>query len=474
MLPSEGHRDRWRRLATRLVAGVLFLAWLAPAAAGQIPDITVTQGPEPQVPAGTILTMFRHSDQTKYWVSGQMNFIVQFHPSFYAQYSGPNSLQPEAAQANSRLLTMYMGYQFNQSIEVLADVESASGLGFSGTYGAAGFPNLDATRDPMLNATPYLARLMYHQVFALSSEKKEANRGPLSLFTLLPVRRLEVRVGKFSMVDFFDVSGVGGDSHLQFMNWAVCQNPGYDFAADPRGYTWGVVFEYQSPKWGLRFGEGLMPQGNGLEWNLRKANTSNFEFELHRGPWKRKDGIIRVLAYVNNANMGIYQYANEQYLSGKVVPPDITAHPEWVTTKYGFGVNFEQQLSANVIVGGRFGWNNGKTETWSFTEVDQVFAGGVGFIGRQWKRNYDRAGLAFFVNGITSEHARYLSFGGLGMVLGDGGLTYGREKALESYYTAHVWRGLYVSGDVQYVVNPGYNQVRGPVVVPSLRLHLEL
>jgi hypothetical protein len=456
-----------------MVMGILM--WLTPLLTAQIPDVTVTQSPTPEVPAGTILTMFRHSDTTKWWVSGQMNFIFQFHPSFYALYSGPHSLQNDSANANSHVETLYTGYQFNHSIEVLADFEQAGGVGFSGTFGAAGFPNIDNIREPYPSAQPYLARLMYHQVFALSSEEKEASRGPLSLFTTLPERRLEIRAGKFSIVDFFDTNAVGGDSHLQFMNWAVNQNAAYDFSADPRGYTWGVIIEYQSPKWGLRFAEGLMPNaGNGLEWNLRKANTSNFEFELHRGFLKKQDGIIRVLAYINNANMGIYQYANEQYLSGQVVPPDITDHPEWVTTKYGFGLNFEQTLGKNVLMYGRFGWNNGKTETWSFTEADQTVAAGVGFIGAMWKRNYDRAGAAFFNNGITSEHGRYLSFGGLGSVLGDGGLTYGRETGIETYYTAHIWRGMYVGADVQYIVNPGYNQVRGPVVVPSLRLHFEL
>jgi carbohydrate-selective porin OprB len=137
-------------------------------------------------------------------------------------------------------------------------------------------------------------------------------------------------------------------------------------------------------------------------------------------------------------------------------------------------VNFEQALSANILTYGRFGWNNGKTETWSFTEADQTVAGGVGFIGHLWKRNFDRAGVAFLGNGITSEHARYLSYGGLGIVLGDGGLTYGRETGIETYYTAHIWRGLYLGPDIQYIVNPGYNQARGPVVVPSFRLHVEL
>ena len=46
-------------------------------------------------------------------------------------------------------------------------------------------------------------------------------------------------------------------------------------------------------------------------------------------------------------------------------------------------------------------------------------------------------------------------------------------RILESYYTLHLWRGVYPSFDLQYVWNPGYNRDRGPVIVPSLRLHLE-
>jgi hypothetical protein len=55
----------------------------------------------------------------------------------------------------------------------------------------------------------------------------------------------------------------------------------------------------------------------------------------------------------------------------------------------------------------------------------------------------------------------------------DGKLNYGRENIIESYYTLHLWRGIYPSFDLQYLVNPGYNRARGPVIVPSLRLHVE-
>ncbi|MGO9166272.1 MAG: carbohydrate porin [Candidatus Sulfotelmatobacter sp.] len=53
-------------------------------------------------------------------------------------------------------------------------------------------------------------------------------------------------------------------------------------------------------------------------------------------------------------------------------------------------------------------------------------------------------------------------------------MNYGREPIVESYYNGHAWRGLFYAVDVQYINNPGYNRDRGPVWVPSFRLHVEI
>src|SRR5262249_23371222 len=163
-------------------------------------------------------TMFPHFKEGRFWISGQINIIYQTNLPFSAEYSGPNSFKPDHEQATSHVMTLYTGLQFTNSAEILVDFEHDGGLGLSGALGVAGFPNLDAVRDPTLGQAPYLSRLMYHQVIALSRDKIEADRGPLSTFSELPSRRLEVRLGKFAIVDFFDVNSVGTDSHLQFLN----------------------------------------------------------------------------------------------------------------------------------------------------------------------------------------------------------------------------------------------------------------
>ena len=80
---------------------------------------------------------------------------------------------------------------------------------------------------------------------------------------------------------------------------------------------------------------------------------------------------------------------------------------------------------------------------------------------------------AFVANGIVAAHQQYLAMGGLGFLLGDGGLTYRPEKIVEGFYTAHLWRGFFVSYDFQHINNPGYNQARGPVAISAFRFHTD-
>ena len=175
-------------------------------------------------------------------------------------------------------------WQLRSTTEFFVDVETADGGGVSDALGLAGYINVDVVRNPQLGPIPYLARAMVRQIIPLSTETIEAERGPFSLATRLPVRRLELRAGKFGMADFFDVNGPGSDSHSQFLNWTVVNNGAYDYAADTRGYTVGVIAEYHDRTWAFRFAETLMPKvanGPDLDWNLGRARAENFELELH-------------------------------------------------------------------------------------------------------------------------------------------------------------------------------------------------
>ncbi len=447
----------------------------APNATATAPSRTATADADPSTdPAPE--SMFPRLKDDRFWLSGQANFIFQTNPSFFAKYSGPHSLGPNYQKATSRVLTFYSGVRLTGSTEILVDIEETGGAALSKGFGLAGFTNLDIVRNPLLSKTPYVARAMFHKVFALSKDKIGNERNPLSLFAELPKRRLEVRVGKFSMPDFFDQNSAGSDTHLQFLNWTVDNNGAYDYAADTRGYTVGGVADYEDPKFSFKFAEALMPKiANGIDlvWKPWQAHAENIEFDWQHGFLPKKPGVIRLIGYANHANMGIYRQAVAQFEAGTVPLPEITDHPWHITLKYGFGINVEQNLSPNFVAFARWGWDNGRTESFAYTEVDETFLEGLGVYGAKWHRKQDRAGIAFVSNGICKDHQTYLADGGLGFLLGDGHLTYGRENILEAYYTAHVWRGIYLAPGVQHINNPGYNQDRGPVTVPSFRAHVE-
>ncbi|MGC2402945.1 MAG: carbohydrate porin [Acidobacteriaceae bacterium] len=420
--------------------------------------------------------MFPHFKDTRFWLSGQANFIFQTHPPFFAAYSGKNSLSPNYEKATSRLVTLYTGVRLNRSTELLVDIEEAGGAALSTGLGLAGNTDLDIVRNPLLSKAPYLGRALIHKVFALSKDKIENQRSYLSLFEELPRRRLELRFGKFTMPDFFDLNSVGSDTHFQFINWTTDNNGAYDYAADTRGYTIGLTADFEDRNWGFRFAEALMPKvANGIDLVYRpwQVHAENWEYELRHGLIPKKSGVVRLLAYTNYANMGIYRDAIASFEEGLTPIPEITNHPWHITRKYGFGVNVEQNLTRYLTAFARFGWDNGKTESFAYTEVDQTSAEGLGANGAWWHRKQDRSGIAFISNAICKDHQTYLAEGGFGFLLGDGKLNYGRENILEAYYTAHVWRGIYVAPGLQHINDPGYNRDRGPVLVPSFRAHVE-
>jgi len=432
--------------------------------------------PDAPPPSPVPATFFEHSNTAKWWISGQANFIFQAHGDFYAAYSGQNSLKNTAEQAISRVLTLFTGYEFTPNSVIYLDVEEAGWGGISGALGLAGYTNLDVVRNPGLSQAPYIGRLFYEQIIPFSSEMVESERTPLALQTKLPVKSLSIRFGKFSLADFFDNNVGGTDSHYQFLNWTADNNGAWDYAADTRGYTVGLMLDYEDRNWGIRFAETLMPKvanGPNLDADIARARAENVELEL-RYPWfHNRHTTLRLLNYVNHGDMGDYSQSVALYLKGITPTPEITATQVQGTIKNGFGINLEQELSKDVFFFGRWGWADGKKESFCYTEAESTIAAGIYSKGAQWHRTLDRAGAVFISNGISAAHQSYLAHGGLGFLLGDGGLTYGRETIEEAFYDAHIWRGAYLSVDYQHINNPGYNQVRGPVSVPGLRLHLE-
>ena len=429
--------------------------------------------------------MAPHPENGRYWVSGQANSILQMHGHFRSPYEGPNSLIDDFETKASEVATLYLGYQLRPSsrynTELIADFENAGGRGISQSLGLAGETNLDVVRNPTLSTAPYLARGEIHQIFGLTDKMVDQDRDPFSLATQVPERRFEVRVGKMGLPDVFDVNSVGSDSHLQFTNWTIDNNGAWDYAADTRGYTVAGMLEYDDRIWSARYAIAAMPtiaNGITLDWAISRANGQNWEFELRKGlgaPFlnSKREGAVRILSFVNHGHMGDYRESVQQYLAGKIPTPDITKTERFGAVKYGFGFNTDQEVTDSLRLFGRVGWNEDRHESFCYTEVGQTILFGGDYNGQSWHRLNDKVGVAFVSNAIKRDHQNYLHYGGLGFLLGDGNLRYGREDILEWYYNAHLWRGLYGALGGTQILHPGYNTDRGPVYVTTVRAHID-
>jgi high affinity Mn2+ porin len=418
-----------------------------------------------------------HLIADRIWISGQANFIFQAHNPFHSPYSGANSFQSRVeTTALSRVLTLYTGIKLTRWTEFIFNAEEAGGKGLSQALGIAAFTNLDVVRNPSLGQDVYAARYFIHETFPLTADRVEEQPNPFYLQRSIPRQRIEFTMGKMGLVDFFDLNAVGSDSHLQFTNWAIDNNGAYDYAANTRGYTVAAMLSYAGPKFEVRYAEALMPtvaNGIDLEADLRKARADNLELEWKPQWFQGLDTHIRPLAYLNHANMGDYGQAIAGYLQHVDKVPDITLYRHQGTLKQGFGLNVEQELPANFRAFMRAGWNEGHHESFAYTEMNSTLAFGFELPGDAWGRKEDQIGSAFETGGISNKHREYLALGGLGFILGDGRLNYGREQVSETYYNAHLVAGLYMAVQLSYINNPGYNRDRGPVVVPGVRAHVD-
>jgi high affinity Mn2+ porin len=422
--------------------------------------------------------MFPHTEKNRFFAAGQANIIFQANTPFHSPYEGVNSFESRGAYKTSLVGTLYLGAQLvrnpRYSTDLIVNFESAGGRGLSQALGLAGFTNLDVVRNPNLGSKPYLARIQIRQTIGLTSKMIAHDRDQGTLPSEVPEKRVEVRIGKMSLPDTFDANGVGSDSHLQFTNWTIDNQGAWDYAADTRGYTWGAIASLETPKYTVRYGIATMPtvaNGIDVDYALRRASGQNMEF-VARDAAGLKGTTVRVLSFVNHADMGTYRVANRIALATGTTP-DVTTTRVQGTVKYGFGLNLEQQLPGNFRAYGRFGWNEGQHESFAYTEVDQSISGGLDYNPVAWGRSQDRMGIAFVSNAIKQDHQHYLAMGGLGFLLGDGKLNYAREDITEIYYNAHVWRGMSFAMGGSVIFHPGYNQDRGPILVPSVRTHFD-
>ncbi|SRR5579883_88985 len=409
-------------------------------------------------------------------LGAQYTLIDQHQYALRSPYASRLSLHASGDSERSHTFGAYFGVPLPAHLQLYFDVEMFKGEGVSNATGAGGIVNGDVVHsgNADLGKRAYVARRYLRWSLPLGSETQKVERAQDQLPGTEAARRIETKIGRMSAGDDFDKNRYANSARTQFLNGAFFNALAWDYAADTRGYTNGAVFAYVAPVWTFRYGVYQMPtQSNGqtLEWPVKRARGEQAEVDVQPD----SDGwAVRALVYRNVARMGIYRDALAIARATGTVP-DIRADDRDGRRKYGYALNAELPLADDGDTGlfARYGWNDGKTESFAFTEVDRDASIGAQVSGARWHRARDRLGIAFDVNALSRDHRDYLAAGGEGFLLGDGALNYGQEKIAEVYYAFQPFAHFTLSPDFQFIRNPGFNRDRGPAKFIALRAHLE-
>jgi high affinity Mn2+ porin len=250
----------------------------------------------------------------------------------------------------------------------------------------------------------------------------------------------------------------------------------FDYAADAWGFTYGASAEFVRDSSTFRVGVfqlSKIPNTTVIEKTPFLQYSPIVEYERDTSFLGGRPGAIKLLAYGDYGYMAPLDEATDAALTTNTTP-DVSLFRQNRYWKLGGGINISQELAPHVGAFLRYSAMNGTYEVFDFTEIDRSLSAGLSLDGTIWHRPQDGIGIAAVSNGLAQPEINYLGAGGLGVLIGDGALSYGGEQILETYYKLGVFKGFSIKGDYQRITNPGYNTVRGPVSVYTVQVHEQL
>jgi high affinity Mn2+ porin len=402
---------------------------------------------------------------------GQFTTQAQWHGRFRSPYAGPQSLPSAETARQTTDATVFLGMRPWTGGEVYLDQEVDQGHGIGQTLGLAGFSSGDAYK--LGKNEPYgrTPRLFLRQVIALGSETKQVDSAANALAGVKSADNVTLTVGKFSVPDVFDDNRFAHDPRADFANWTVIDGGAFDYAADAWGYTVGTAAELNLGAWTGRaglFALSSTPNATTIDWSGRQHQ---WIAELERRyVLDGQAGVVRGLLFRTDGEMARYDQATAQEIATGA-PADLASLRSY-RHKTGVVINVEQALTPALGAFGRWSANDGKTETFEFTDVTRSSNVGLSLRGSAWRRPDDTLGVAAVRNSLSAAGQDFLAHGGLGLLIGDGRLpAAGAERIFEGYYALQAWAHGWITFDAQRFWNPAYNRQRGPLTMLGLRLH---
>lgn len=413
----------------------------------------------------------------RFSLHGQTTFVAQGVPGFRAPYAGPASLIGRQVQSTTTA-TAFLGLKLLEGTELYYNPEFSQGFGLSRTLGVAGFVNGEAQKAgapfPKLRSNRYFVR----QTFGLGGETEDVPDGPNQVATRRDVERITVVAGKFALGDYFDGNVYAHDPRVDFMNWGIWASGAYDFPANLPGFTQGVMVEYNRAEFAIRAAYTQVPKepsSDVLDPRVFQRSGTTIEFEeRHLLPVLNQPGKLRIGFFSNVGNTADYREVVALTRAGAFADiNESAAATRAARRKTGFYLNLEQAVTPDLGVFARVSANDGRTESLSFTDIDSSVSGGLSLKGAAWGRPADTVGVGASMNGISRSHRAFFANGGIGLLIGDGRLTYAPERAFETYYALSLGKALTVSFNYQHIENPAYNRDRGPADFFGTRIHAD-
>jgi high affinity Mn2+ porin len=416
------------------------------------------------------------SESDNWEIHGQTTYIPQGYPAFRSPYLGENSFTPWPQIRATWTVSAFLGLKLWDGGELYYNPELLQGFGLHDTTGAAGFPNGEAQKSNFPYPRYSTSRLFLRQTFGFGGEEETVESSYGQMAGKRDVSRLTVQVGRFAVHDVFDTNAYATDSRADFMNWSIWAAGAFDYPADKIGLTYGAVAELNQKQWALRAGyflAGNEPNSNQFDMNLFARGAYVAELETRYALFSRP-GKLRIGIWADTYFSGSYSEALDLVaLNPGLDPTDALILTRRGRTKYGYYLNFEQEVADDVGLFGRWSWNDGKTEIGFFTDIDDSLSLGTSIKGIRWGRPDDRIGIAGAINGLSQNHRNYHAAGGLGILIGDGRLNYRPESIIETFYALRMSESLTFTFDYQYMMNPADNADRGPISFFSGRVHAE-
>jgi hypothetical protein len=349
------------------------------------------------------------------------------------------------------------------------------GSPFSGNLqGLGGVQNGELQKGNFPTLTFYNARTFIRQTWDLNEEfSYRGGSASNDLAGYASSDKLVLTFGKFASLDIFDQNVYSHDPRTQFSNFSLFSMAAYGYAADSKGFTYGLSAELNEGAWTFRVARLALPTAPNilqLDYTLLKDYVNQIEV-THQHFIGDHPGQLRGILFYQHALMATYQDAILQGEKNGTVP-DILTSRLGSQTMYGYGLNVEQELTKSVGVFARFSWNNDQTETQTL-DVGRSLSGGLSVKGSGWDRAQDTLGVGYALNAISQSEINYLQLGGQTMFIGDGALSYKPEMVSEAYYSLNLSSSLFVTADYQRIANPAYNGSRGPVNILGFRMHAD-